>query len=430
MIGVFSNTRTLTGKLALFFTAMSCAIGIIVFLLFYFALQWSEDRVGERRILIDRDSAVERYIQGETGKIDLDSLTTAYNNLSLLPDEFRTFLKGKDTYLSEVGPLLDPEGYMIYKGYYSDKGVQKDIVVLSLVDEVEFGTEEMLYAGIVAIGFIAGLMFIFGTFLYKVSRRLIEPVNDIANQLIQSSGDTSKVFNIGREAANEFQLLTARLNQYREELSQVLKREQAFARYASHELRTPLTIVKGANSLLSREHLNETQLRQVERIDRAVLEMTTMVDALLSVVKYESNTQAAQGRTVEKAEIERIVEVNAYFAREKKLTVSVCMHGTPAIKASVAVLNMVVGNLFRNACAASSDGSIDIIVSEHSIEVIDDGKGLLEQKTEHESTQGHGLGLLIVNDFCQRFDWRFSLKNHPSRGGLATIAFDNENREQ
>ena len=77
MFGIFSNARTLTGKLALFFTVMSCVIGVLTFLLFYYALQWSEDRVGERRILIDRDSAVERFTNGEHGVIKLYTLTTA-----------------------------------------------------------------------------------------------------------------------------------------------------------------------------------------------------------------------------------------------------------------------------------------------------------------------------------------------------------------
>lgn len=78
-----SSTRTLTGRLALFFTTISCIIGVIISMIFMFSLDWSEDRVGERLILIDRDTAVERFLNGEKGMIEIDSLTKAYNDLSV-----------------------------------------------------------------------------------------------------------------------------------------------------------------------------------------------------------------------------------------------------------------------------------------------------------------------------------------------------------
>ncbi len=48
------STQSMTGRLALFFSLVSVVIGIFCFLLITGALLWSEDRVGERRIMIDK----------------------------------------------------------------------------------------------------------------------------------------------------------------------------------------------------------------------------------------------------------------------------------------------------------------------------------------------------------------------------------------
>jgi signal transduction histidine kinase len=391
----------------------------MTFLIFYVALQWSEDRVGERRILIDRDHAVERFVSGEQGKIVIDALTVAYNDMSLLPKEYQAYLSETDYYLGEVGDLIDPMSHMVYKGEYFDKGQTKSVVLLSMIDSVEFDTDEMAYAGVIVIAFMAVLMFSFGTLLYRLSKRLIEPLNGIASQLEQQSGDANIEFTISDEAADEFQSLTNRLNQYRSDLNLALKREQAFARYASHELRTPLTVVKGANKLLLRSEYNEFQSRQMIRIDDATNEMITMVDALLSIVRYERSVDDAPFRNIDKPEVEAVIASNSLQAGDKNIQVNLEHQYSPSVRATPAVMNMVLGNLIRNAIAASDLGNIDIYVDQHKIEIIDDGPGLSDSPSE----DGHGLGLLIVDDLCRRYHWRFELLNHPDRGCIASIYF-------
>ncbi|KOO16404.1 histidine kinase [Vibrio xuii] len=416
----FSNTKTLTGHLAIFFTAVSVAVGIVSFFIFYLALQWSEDRVGERRILIDRDAAVARFLDGENGAIQLDELTVAYNDMTLVPEIYRELLQSKQSYLGEVGEDFNPLSHMVLKGQYTDQGETKPIVLLSLIDRVEFGIDELVYSGAIVVMFVATLMFIFGTILYRLSIRLIEPLNDITEQLNQDSINVEQAFSIQPQSAQEFHLLTNRLNQYRSELNQTLKREQAFARYASHELRTPLTVVKGANKLLMRSESTDFQGRQIQRIEDATQEMITMVDALLSIVRYERNTGDAPLREITKEEIESIVESNAIQASSKHLEIELSFDNSPVTRATEPVINMILGNLLRNAIAATEQGIITVNISKEQLSIIDDGSGLKEAP----NSEGHGLGLLIVDDLCQRYQWQFNIQNHHSRGCIATIKFD------
>ncbi|CAM3611893.1 sensor histidine kinase [Vibrio aquimaris] len=414
-----SSTRTLTGRLALFFTTISCIIGVIISMIFMFSLDWSEDRVGERLILIDRDTAVERFLNGEKGMIEIDSLTKAYNDLSLLPEFYRQYTEQYDTYLGEVDSDEHPNAYMVYKGSYTDKGEDKTLVLLSLIDKVEFNTDEFVYSGLLVITLVSLLMFLFGTLLYRLSVRLIEPVNEIAKQLQEHSGDVNQAFVLGEGAADEFQILTQQLNQYRHDLTTAIKREQAFARYASHELRTPLTVVKGANSLLSRSEHSEFQHRQITRIEEASTQMTVMVDALLSIVRYERNIDNSPLREISKAELESIIFSHTDQAEQKSISIEMQISGQPEVRATPAVVTMIVGNLIRNAIAATANGKIDVALSQDRLSIIDDGPGL----NQTPDANGHGLGLMIVDDLCQRYNWRFSLTNHPNRGCLAQIEF-------
>lgn len=416
----FSNTKTLTGQLAIFFTVVSITVGVVCFVIFYLALQWSEDRVGERRILIDRDAAVARFLMGENGEIRLDELTVAYNDMTLIPEVYREFLQSKQSYLGEVGEDLNPLSHMVFKGQYTDQGNTKPIVLLSLIDRVEFGVDELVYSGAIVVMFVASLMFAFGTILYRLSIRLIEPINDITEQLNQESIDVEKAFSIKPQSAQEFHLLTERLNQYRTELNQTLKREQAFARYASHELRTPLTVVKGANKLLMRAESTEFQGRQIQRIEDATVEMITMVDALLSIVRYERNVSDTPLREVTQNELESIINANMAQASSKNLNIELSVTGLPVTCATQPVINMILGNLLRNAIAATEHGNITVHVSQRELILIDDGLGL----NGTPSTDGHGLGLLIVDDICQRYHWQFDIQNHESRGCIASIKFD------
>lgn len=414
------NSKTLTSRLALFFSGISVVIGVITFALVIGMLRWSEDRVGERRLSIDRDAAIERFLHGENGAIRLDKLTMAYNDLSQIPVPYQEFLKDKDNFVGEVGDYLEPLSHMVYKGFYIDKGVKKPIVLLTLIDAVEFGAYELFWVGFLVLCVVSALMVTFGILLHRLSQRLIEPLNELSTQLQNKSGDVKTSFTISEQATQEFQLLTKFLNSYRRDLDKTLKREQAFARYASHELRTPLTIVTGATKLLAKQENSDFQTRQLVRIQDASGQMITMVDALLSIVRYEKSVDSTPLRRFEKKEMVGILELNSQHAIAKDSRVILEFSSEPEVRATPAVMNMLIGNLLRNAYAATQDGQVNIRVNTQSIEIEDNGTGLSQNNGE-----GHGLGLMIVEDLCQRYQWQFQLSEN-KRGCTATITFGSE----
>ncbi|MEZ9546401.1 MULTISPECIES: sensor histidine kinase [Vibrio] len=420
---VLTSTKTLTGRLAVFFGLMAVIVSAFVYVVFITALYLSEDRVGERRILIDRNYAVGLFQSGESGELRIDDLTIAYNDLSYLPKKYLKYIEGKENFIGEVGE--DPESRMVYVGEYTHEGRTHPIVLLSEIDRVELSVFELVYATTFVLALLSILIFSFGALLYRLSKRLIEPFNSLSEQLESNKLNLNEEFGVNDDAAVEFRQLTDQLNQYRREINSLVKREQAFARYSSHELRTPLTVARGANKLLLRSETTEFQSRQVERIDEAIVQMSEMVDALLGLVRYERNSDDAPLRLFSQQELETIVSKNSLQADEKEVAITLQVQSEPTIQATSAIMNMLVGNLLRNAIAATNSGTVTITLSQDSLIIEDQGEGLQEQYNPN----GHGLGLLIVDDLCQRFHWDFELFNRSCSGCTAKITFQADSSE-
>ncbi|MCQ9065426.1 sensor histidine kinase [Vibrio diabolicus] len=418
---LFNNTQSLTGRLELFFLLVSVVIGLLCFTLVSGALLWSEDRVGERRIMIDKKEAIEHFRNHpDSGIIKLDLLTTAYNDINLVPELYQPFIQDKKYFLAEVAD--EPDTRMIYMSTYTQDGEEHPIILISLIDEIEITSNEFMFVLVMVLAVVIGLLLIFGSLLSRLSLRLIEPVSALKTQLDRHQGDTTQKFVVPEGSANEFQTLANQLNEYRHQINQVIKREQAFARYASHELRTPLTVMKGSSSLLARSPSTSFQERQIGRIQDATLQMSTMVDALLGLVRYERNTDDSPVRTISEQELHNIVALSQAQADEKSLEFNVQILGHPQTKATTAVLNITLSNLIRNGIAATSAGTIHITMTDTTLSVRDEGEGF----SSVPDAEGHGLGLMIVDDLCRRYGWQFTIDTHPNDGCVATIDLSTE----
>ena len=419
MIRQFLNsTKSLTGRLALFFTLVSCVTGLITYAILVYTLKWTEDEVGEKRIILDSKIAIARYQSGENGKLQIDFLTDAYNDLSLVPQEYLEYTGGSRSFIGEV-EKDDGLSRMLYITQYQAKGVTKPLIMLSRIDEIELSPYEMLTSIALVLGIFALLQTTFTLILMRLSKSLISPLNSLSEQLERCQGDPNFPFTINSEAAVEFAQLTEQLNHYRSEINALIKREQIFARYASHELRTPLTIIRGANELLQRGEHNDFQKRQLTRIKGASKQMATMVDALLGLVRYERGNSEIALRKVTEDELRSIINDHHSALLNKDNSVQLTICGEPQIRASTAIISMIVGNLLRNALSATNKGRIEVRMDNNSISVLDEGSGL----TEEPFAQGHGLGLLLVEDLCRRYNWRFTLANRRGKGAIAKILF-------
>ena len=304
----------------------------------------------------------------------------------------------------------------------------KTLILLSNIDTIELSGQEFWVVISIVVAIVTLLLVIFGIVLFRLSQTLISPINALSEQLERNTRNTEYPFVINASAAVEFQTFADHLNQYRNEINTLIKREQAFARYASHELRTPLTIVQGANKLLQRGDKTDFQQRQLQRIEDAAFQMTSMVDALLSLVRYEKNGNDTEPRTFDEQELRNIIDSNHQYTINKPITIEITVKQSVIIQATPAVMSMIVSNLIRNAMNATNQGEIKVLMTQQSLTILDNGQGLEEvdysKQALANNATGHGLGLLIVDELCRRYHWAFQLTNRASNGCQAKIDFN------
>jgi len=116
---------------------------------------------------------------------------------------------------------------------------------------------------------------------WVLSRRLVLPLQTLANEVRQVRPGTPPAFN-ARSRRDEIGYLAERLGATFEELNAALAREHAFTRDVSHELRTPLTVMKNA--------LTQGQspgAQEVAQLQAGIAEMSTTIDVLFALARAE-----------------------------------------------------------------------------------------------------------------------------------------------
>ncbi|QBF81511.1 HAMP domain-containing histidine kinase [Shewanella maritima] len=415
------SSRSLMTLLRLAFAAISFISAGFVFLVMVGVMQWVEDQVSLRNLEQAKPYVGEALEQSAGFPLTVSPTVIAYSHAEQLPDEFKEAAQFPSEYQTEIhSQSID---YFVYKTkLVTSKGVQ-EVYIISLAQYSELTDVQWQRTLLFCVLLMSVLFVILNTVATKVLSPMIKPINQLSDQLQQHPLPDS--FTISSRAVTEFGILTDSLNQYRENSEQRIKQEQAFARYASHELRTPLSIVRGAAVLLGHNQEQAFQQKQRERIVRASQDMQNTVDALLHIVKQENPNSQAQPRLLEAQELEQILSNHMTTANQRGISLKLDIQTTPHIIPSEAVLKMLLGNLIQNAINALTDleqdnKAIEIIISENAITVSDNGHGL--SHNEHNQT-GHGLGLVIVDTLCQRYQWQFQLKPNEPQGCVAELSF-------
>jgi signal transduction histidine kinase len=129
--------------------------------------------------------------------------------------------------------------------------------------------------------------------------------------------------------------------------------------------------------------------------------------------------------------VKHAVEQHQHLMERKQFTVDIAVTGSTLINAPEAVVSIAVNNLIRNAFLYTEEGQVRILVSNLGVSVEDTGIGIpasalahvTEPRVRGEQSQGYGLGLSIVREFCQRFGWQLQLSSIEGMGTRATLQF-------
>lgn len=193
-------------------------------------------------------------------------------------------------------------------------------------------------------------------------------------------------------------------------LLKALKEQRNFLAMVSHEFRTPLSTLRLSVTLLERgvEAADEALKREVEKMRRAILRLSGLIDTFLAEEWLERATMTIQRKLLDigalTADVVRELAAHAQGRIVRAECLPIRIDGDPVL------LRTVVDNLVGNALKYT-DGSIFVSVSERDAGVLicveDQGPGIPADQREEIfdryyrapeaiTKSGTGLGLYLV----------------------------------
>jgi signal transduction histidine kinase len=260
--------------------------------------------------------------------------------------------------------------------------------------------------------------------------RVIAPVTELAQTVSTAPPENPPRLAVANEPDDEIAELAGAFDQYVARLAAFIERERAFAADASHELRTPLAVIRGAAELLTEDpRLSADQATRVARIERAAIDMSDLLTALLLLAREDSTP------TEESCNAVQIVRdcIGRYqpLAAARGTTVEFDAPLPVELPVPAAMFAIVVANLVHNALVHTPQGNIAVRLDADRLIVADTGIGIrAEEKTQvferfHRGPEssGAGIGLSLVKRVCDRYGWRVALDSRPGGGTTATLDF-------
>lgn len=291
------------------------------------------------------------------------------------------------------------------------------------------GQRQLIIALIAAVAIFSVLAGLIGLWS---SRRVMQPVTELARRIEGFSGSAAPEKLAPHFADDEVGQLASALDDYAEQLTERVNRDREFNADVSHELRTPLAVIRGAAELLQSQADSSPKTQQrLARIERAVQQCTDLITALLMLSRGERGSGATDVRKL----AEQLAEANRVNIGAKPIEVVVEGQQGVLVDAPEAILAVALGNLIVNAFKYTKEGEIRISVLGDRVEVRDTGPGIEADEaarlfdrgfrgTSSEGSKGGGIGLAIVRRLCELYDWQVNLAPRTdTRGALATLAF-------
>jgi signal transduction histidine kinase len=381
-----------------------CVVGLSVAwgLAFYAAIRFSEDRV----LVNQLQRAAENYP-------DLTMSLRGYDDAGSLPEPLRKWAQsgpGEGVYefvAEELHVAVVP----------ADTASGRAFVVFDVAGIEAASSEDwwwlLLITGVVgvlgALGFGLGVL---------VMRRAVAPVVELADvvagiDLEHLSAGDHKLIESSRFGTDEVGVLAGAIAKTLERISAFVVRERDFTGSASHELRTPVTVITGAIELLEQSDLSAEDVKAVDRIRRATLEMKSTIEMFLCIAREADDGLYGEQFPVAPL-VSRAIDQQRYLLNGKRVDVDVERLAAPVVRGHPQAFLIAVTNLVRNAFEQTpgGQGPITVLLKEHELLVTNrlGGNEVGRLMPADASSNGHGLGLGIVQRLCERNGWQFSLQ--------------------
>jgi signal transduction histidine kinase len=294
-----------------------------------------------------------------------------------------------------------------------------------------------LYFGIAPLIVVLLAIYLPAFYSYVQSKRAFSPILQVIKKIESVNVNKQELetlsFDSVKTAGNkEVEALVDSFQNFSHRISNFVKRERNFSRYASHELRTPLTVLKGTLALLKKQDLTEKSFMLIERMNLMVLEMQDLVESLL-LLSREQDVEQSKKTVVVNDYLKEIVDKILASFKDKNIRLKFESKNLIECALPEQLFTIVINNLVRNACLYSPTGrELHITIDQSQIMIKDHGPGMSKEQLnnifkpfyradEHSDIKGFGLGLAIVEWICRQCDWKINFASELDKGTTVTL---------
>ena len=303
-----------------------------------------------------------------------------------------------------------------------------------------------IFFGVFPLTIVLVLIYIAAWWVYRESNYLLSPIVWLAHKFdrfdpAHPSASLEDLSDIPGDVDWEVEKLVRSFSSYSRRIQRFVERERAFTRDASHEFRTPLTVIKmAADLLLAEQNLDDYSKKYAARIKGSARDMEELIDAFL-ILARETDKEFEDEHTVVADIVEYEIKAASIYLDDKPVTIEVDEQYPLELNTARKVVSIVLGNLIRNAVLYTNEGTVSVIIKEHSVVIADTGIGMSEEQTkkifqpyyraEQEGKtkrKGYGVGLTIVKRLSNRFNWIVEVESQVDAGTRIEVFFDESSR--
>ncbi len=303
-------------------------------------------------------------------------------------------------------------------------GDAKGLAVVTLARREAFTARADVFSALLVSGAIAiALSILVGWGLGVWMTRPLRRLSSAASAMAQGSYEQP----VTGSYPGEVQELAASMETMRQEVRRSEESLRGFVGSAAHEIRTPLTSIQGFSQALldGVADTPEQQRRSAAAIYRESTRLQRLVDALLTLSRYDSHEYEPTRTTVSlgpliSEEVDRLVQVG--LAEPGRISVQ--LESDARLVTDGDMLRQVIANLLRNAVQYGGADPVAVRVwtqgRELVLEVANGGEPLSPEERNHifarfyrgragRHTDGLGLGLALVWEICDLLGGRIEL---------------------
>jgi len=408
-----ARPRTLQRRITIAYLVLALCACLLFTIIAMLAVEGIEERLVDQRLQSVATWASPRHIAGLP--VEMPAGLIFYHG-----DSIPMSLRGLPPDTREL--TVDGVDLQLLVG----KDAAGDFVVVDRDSDYE-KIEAVVYS-IVAAGF-GGLIILAIIIGRYTARRFVTPISALAEAVRHRDSPTALPL---LDNEDEMGVLARAFSERTTELNRFLARERFFTGDVSHELRTPLTVITGAAEILAERTTGQPELHEPsQRILRAAREAANRVNVLLLLARAPQLIDAPPTPLASLVRDE--VERNRPLCSGKPVALTLTTGEEAVIDARPELLATAIGNLIRNACQYTLQGSVHVHVSGCSVSVEDTGPGipptvrarLLDQALSgpQADSAGTGIGLALTKRICEHLSAAFRVTDRPTGGTAFHIVF-------